>query len=318
MAFDIAFIGLGAIGYPMAASVRRGMEADAHIHIFDVNGDACRKFQSEFARIGRVEIGNSPSNVAARAKVVISMVPGPKEVQHVYLHATNGIIAAPRDEERLLIECSTIDAQTARSVADDMKLAGRGLYVDAPVSGGVPAAEVGTLSFMIGHEVPTPGDRMAERLQQIITMMGDPEKLFWCGTMGTGLSAKISNNYISCSVLLLVAEAMATGIACGVDTQVLWNIIHNSTGQTFMGDNVCPAPGVVPHAPSSNGWKLGFKTQMFLKDLSLGIEAARRASIQPTMAEAAYTVYENAAKDPRCKDRDGSSVYLYITDSKEA
>lgn len=118
----------------MAASVRRGMEAGAHLHVFDVNGDACRKFQTEFANIGRVEIGNSPSDVAARAKAVISMVPGTKEVQHVYLHANNGIIAAPRDEERLLIECSTIDAQTARSVADDIKLAGRGVYVDAPVS----------------------------------------------------------------------------------------------------------------------------------------------------------------------------------------
>jgi hypothetical protein len=141
---------------------------------------------------------------------------------------------------------------------------------------------------------------MGQRLREIITVMGDPNKLFWCGSVGSGLAGKISNNYISCSVLLLIAEAMAIGVKSGVDPKMLQKIIHNSTGQTFMGDNVCPVPDVVPHAPSSNNWRLGFKTQMFLKDLSLGIEAARQQDLQPTMAEAAYRVFEKASKDPRC------------------
>ncbi|KAJ4249946.1 hypothetical protein NW757_007375 [Fusarium falciforme] len=147
--------------------------------------------------------------------------------------------------------------------------------------------------------------------------MADPEKIFWCGSVGSGLAAKISNNYISCSVLLLIAEAMAIGVKSGVDPKMLHKIIHNSTGQTFMGDNVCPIPNVVPHAPSSNAWRLGFKTQMFLKDLSLGIEAAKRENIEPTIAKAAYGVFEEASKDPRCIDRDGSSVYLHITNAKD-
>ncbi|KAF5009345.1 hypothetical protein FDECE_4443 [Fusarium decemcellulare] len=317
MDFNVGFIGLGAIGYPMAASIREKLPKNSIIHVFDVHRPSCEKFRHEFGAIGPVEIEDSPRNVASKAEVVVSMVPGATQVEDVYLDAKDGIIAAAKNGHRLLVECSTIDTETARRVSRQIQEAGQGKYVDAPVSGGVPAAEKGTLSFMIGHAEPGPDDATGERLRQVVSMMGDREKLFWCGPIGSGLAAKISNNYISCSVLLLVAEAMAIGVKSGVDPKMLQKIIHSSTGQTFMGDNVCPVPGVVAHAPSSNDWRLGFKTQMFLKDLSLGIEAAKRENLEPTMATAAYAVFENASKDPRCIDRDGSSVYLHITDSSE-
>jgi hypothetical protein len=153
---------------------------------------------------------------------------------------------------------------------------------------------------MVGHAAPKEGVAFDDRLQRVIMMMADATKVFWCGQVGLGLAAKISNNYISCSVLLLVAEAMAIGVESGVDPKLLHEIIHNSTGQTFMGDNVCPIPDVVPHAPSSNSWRLGFRTQMFLKDLSLGIDAAHQLNLHSSMAEAAYKVYEKASEDPQC------------------
>lgn len=131
-------------------------------------------------------------------------------------------------------------------------------------------------------------------------MMGDPQKVFYCGKLGAGLAAKISNNYLSCSILLAVAEAMAIGVRSGVDEKLLHDIIHNSTGQTFMADHVQPVPGVVPHAPSSNNYRLGFKTQMMIKDLSLGVQARHATGIIPTVAEAALRVYEKAAVDPQC------------------
>ncbi|KAH7133878.1 NAD binding domain of 6-phosphogluconate dehydrogenase-domain-containing protein [Dactylonectria macrodidyma] len=320
MDFNVGFIGLGAIGYPMAASIRHKSSKNIVLHIFDVHKPASERFKDEFGSIGPVEVEDSPRDVASKADVVVTMVPGAAEVKSVYLDSKDGIVAASKNNQRLLIECSTIDTATAREVSRQIQEAGQGTYADAPVSGGVPAAEKGNLSFMIGHVEPAPGDtNMAgERLRQVVTMMGDPEKLFWCGNVGSGLAAKISNNYISCSVLLLIAEAMAIGVKSGVDAKMLHKIIHNSTGQTFMGDNVCPVPDVVPHAPSSNAWRLGFKTQMFLKDLSLGIEAAERESLEPTMAKAAYSVFEKASKDPRCIDRDGSSVYLHITDTQDS
>ncbi|KAJ4157054.1 hypothetical protein NW754_008696 [Fusarium falciforme] len=317
MDFNVGFIGLGAIGYPMAAAIRRKLPSSASFHVFDVYKPSAERFSSEFGSVGPVHIETSPRDVASKAHVVVSMVPGPREVESIYLDPKTGIVAALGNENRVLLECSTIDTETARKVSQLVREAGQGIYADAPVSGGVPAAEKSTLSFMIGHPEPAADDAAAARLQQVVTAMADPEKIFWCGSVGSGLAAKISNNYISCSVLLLIAEAMAIGVKSGVDPKMLHKIIHNSTGQTFMGDNVCPVPNVVPHAPSSNAWRLGFKTQMFLKDLSLGIEAAKRENIEPTIAKAAYGVFEEASKDPRCIDRDGSSVYLHITNAKD-
>ncbi|KAI0123384.1 NAD binding domain of 6-phosphogluconate dehydrogenase-domain-containing protein [Xylariales sp. AK1849] len=314
MDFNVGFIGLGAIGYPMAASIRRALPEQFILHILDVYTPACERFREELQGYGPIEIEYSPSEIASKVDAVVSMVPGPSEVKHVYLNTSEGIIAATPNPKRVLLECSTIDTESARDIAAQIQEARRGVYVDGPVSGGVPAAEKANLSFMLGFPEPSTGDVTGERLRQIVNVMGDPEKLFWCGAVGSGLAAKISNNYISCSVLLLIAEAMAIGVKSGVDKKMLHKIIQNSTGQTFMGDNVCPVPDVVPHAPSSNEWKLGFKTQMFLKDLSLGINAARRENLQPIMAEAAYGVFEKASRDSRCIDRDGSSVYLYIMD----
>lgn len=172
---------------------------------------------------------------------------------------------------------------------------------------------------MIGHEAPSEGKVFAiqaSRIGQVLTMLGRPEKFFWCGRLGAGLAAKISNNYISCTILLVIAEAMAIGVKHGIDPKLLQDIIHNSSGQSFMGDHVNPVPGVVPHAPSSNNWKLGFKTQMMVKDIGLGVEAAKKVGIKPTMAEAAVELWKQAAEDPRCIDRDGSSIWLHINDIK--
>lgn len=168
------------------------------------------------------------------------------------------------------------------------------------IQGGVPGANSGTLSFLIGHNKPSDTDPVSHRLETVAAMMGNPKKFFYCGKLGAGLAAKISNNYLSCSILLAVAEAMAIGIRSGVDEKLLHDVIQNSTGQNFMADVVQPVPGIVPDAPSSNNYKLGFKTQMMIKDLGLGIRAGYATGIKPSIAEAAYRVYEKASIDPRC------------------
>jgi 3-hydroxyisobutyrate dehydrogenase len=141
---------------------------------------------------------------------------------------------------------------------------------------------------------------MSVRLETIISMMGSKEKIFYCEKLGAGLAAKIANNYLSCSTILAVAEAMAIGIKSGIDRRLLYEVIHNSTGQSWILDNVHPVPGVVSHVPSSNDYKPGFKTQMMIKDLSLGVEAGHLTGIEPIMAEAALRVFEKAAVDPQC------------------
>lgn len=118
----------------MAANLRKKMSKDRAIYVFDVFRPACERFVEEFSSLGPVEIVDSPRAAAAAADVVVSMVPGSKEVKAVYLDRTNGIIAAPADPERLVLECSTVDTETARSVAKTIQVAGRGVYVDSPVS----------------------------------------------------------------------------------------------------------------------------------------------------------------------------------------
>jgi 3-hydroxyisobutyrate dehydrogenase-like beta-hydroxyacid dehydrogenase len=104
------------------------------------------------------------------------------------------------------------------------------------------------------------------------------------------------------------------GVAHGLDPTALYSVIKNSTGQSWMCDHVCPIPNVQREywVPSNSGYRPGFKTQMMLKDLGLGIEAAQRVGVEPSMALTAMEVWERASEDGRCRDRDGSSVYLHV------
>lgn len=167
--------------------------------------------------------------------------------------------------------------------------------------------------MLIGHPKPTDTNPTSKRLSTTLSMMGSPHKFFYLSSLGAGLTAKISNNYLSGTILLATAEALAIGVAQGLDPKDLYSVIRASTGQSWMCDHVLPIPNVADiWVPSNSGYKPGFKTQMMLKDLGLGIESAKQVGISPVMAEAALDVWESASKDERCYDRDGSSVYLHI------
>lgn len=144
-------------------------------------------------------------------------------------------------------------------------------------------------------------DPQASLAREVVSMMAHPDKIFLCGQLGNGLAAKISNNYLSGTFLVAIAEAMAIGIRSGVDKKVLAEVIRNSSGDSWMGRNLMPVPGVVPDAPSSNGYKPGFRQELMIKDLSLGIDAAKKNGIEPTMANTAVEHSKKAAKDPRIK-----------------
>lgn len=127
-------LGLGAIGYPMAAAIRHGLAETSVLYILDVNRETSERFTREFGSKGPVEIEDSPRAIASKADVIISMLPGASEVEHVYIDPEDGIIAATKNSQRLLVECSTIDTETARKVASQIQEAGQGVYADAPVS----------------------------------------------------------------------------------------------------------------------------------------------------------------------------------------
>ncbi|KAF2730219.1 3-hydroxyisobutyrate dehydrogenase-like protein [Polyplosphaeria fusca] len=312
MSENYAFIGLGAMGYPMASNIRKQTPPSSTLYINDISATACSRFISEHASYGPIQTTSSARAAAQNAKVVISIVPGASDVKKVYLDPTDGVIAASPDPERLLCECSTIDVASTREVGEALMARGIGTYIDTPVSGGVPAAEHGDLSMLIGHSAPGESSRTSQRLSRVLGILGAPERFFYLGSLGAGLTAKIANNYLSGTIMLATAEALAIGVAQGLDPAALYSVIKASTGQSWMCDHVMPIPNVVPTVPSSGGYRPGFKTQMMIKDLGLGIESGRQVGVRPVMAEAAMGVWESASRDQRCVDRDGSSVYLHI------
>ena len=177
-------------------------------------------------------------------------------------------------------------------------------------------------------------DPKAKQIRDITSMMGNPNKIFLCGQLGNGLAAKISNNYLSGTFLVAISEAMAIGIRSGVDKNVLATVISNSSGMSWMGEHMNPVPGIIPEAPSSNDYKPGFRHELMVKDMTLGIEAGKKHGIEPTMANTAVKACKTASKDPRCEVRknrmpfrkffadcvqgkDASSVYVSITDGKD-
>lgn len=168
--------------------------------------------------------------------------------------------------------------------------------------------------MLVGHAAPSDDDPVSQRLAHTLGLMGSPSKFFYLNKLGAGLTAKICNNYLSGTVLLATAEAIAIGVKHGIDPSALYQVIKNSTGQSWMCDHVAPVPNIQTEywVPSNSGYRPGFKTQMMLKDLGLGIESGKSVGIEPSMAEAAMKVWERAAVDERCMDRDGSSVYLHI------
>ncbi|USP76882.1 3-hydroxyisobutyrate dehydrogenase [Curvularia clavata] len=308
---------LGAMGYAMASNIRMKMPRTSTLFINDINASACTRFTSEYSSYGTIEIASSAKEAAENARYLISIVPDSKDVRSVYLDEQTGVIAARKDPERIMLECSTIDVQTTKAVGSALQEAGIGTYIDGPVSGGMPAAQAGTLALLIGYPSPSSplaNPNLSPRLTHLLSMLGPASKTIYLSHLGAGLTAKIANNYISGTVLLATAEALALGVSHGLDPEELYKVIKSSTGQSWMCDHVMPIPNVQKEywVPSNSGYKPGFKTQMMIKDLSLGVESARQVGTKCSMAERAVEVWQEAAVDERCRGRDGSSIYLHV------
>jgi 3-hydroxyisobutyrate dehydrogenase len=168
------------------------------------------------------------------------------------------------------------------------------------IQGGVVGAERGTLSFLVGNPADK-SDPMNQRILSIVSMMGLPEKVSFCGPIGTGTAVKIANNSIAACTMMAITEAMSTGIRAGIDKHTLYECIRTSTGQSWVLENMQPCPGLVPHAPSSNGYKVSFLPSMMVKDVSLGVEASLQVGIKPTMLQTALQTFKATVDDPRTK-----------------
>ncbi len=266
----IGFVGLGNMGGPMAANL---LKAGHQVAGFDLAPAA----RDALAKAG----GGGATSVAAAvagAEVVITMLPAGPQVRQVYGGEGGILDRAPKGA--LLIDSSTIDVESARSVA--RAAAERGFdMLDAPVSGGVGGAAAGTLTFMVGGS-----EAGFARALPVLQAMG--KTIVHAGLAGNGQAAKICNNMILGISMIAVSEGFALAEKLGLDWQKLFDISSKSSGQCWAMTSYCPAPGPVPAAPSNRDYQAGFTADMMLKDLKLAQQAAQAAgATTPLGAEAA-------------------------------
>ncbi|MFM0347845.1 3-hydroxyisobutyrate dehydrogenase [Paraburkholderia sp. RL17-347-BIC-D] len=272
---NIAFIGLGNMGLPMATNL---VLAGHTVSGFDISDRALAVF--------RAKGGNSRkalSEAVASADIVISVVRSGGEVMSLYCDEGGVLEFAPPGA--LLIDCSTIGPQWARAVEAKVSQAGFQM-LDAPVAGGQAGAEAAKLTFIVG------GEREAfDRAESVLLQMGT--KVLYAGASGNGQIAKLCNNLIACVSSAAVSEAFILGKKLGVEYQTMYDIITQSTGQCWTLTHNCPVPGPVPTAPSSRGYMPGFAADLMLKDLQLVASAAEEVGASSPFGAKAVALYRH-------------------------
>ena len=289
----IGFIGLGNMGAPMAANL---VKAGHQVTGFDiVTGPA-----AEFASKGGKAAASAAE--AAAGDIVITMLPAGAQVRSVYL-GESGVLANAHPGA-LLIDCSTIDVETARAVASAAKEAHFDM-LDAPVSGGVAGAEAATLTFMVGGEPAA-----FARAQPVLTAMG--HTIVHAGPAGNGQAAKICNNMILGVSMIAVCEAFALADRLGLSAQTLFEVSSKSSGQCWALTSYCPVPGPVPASPANRDYRPGFTAAMMLKDLRLAQQAAGETATATPLGAAAANLYQLFV-DEGTDNLDFSGIYRFIS-----
>jgi 3-hydroxyisobutyrate dehydrogenase len=272
----IAFIGLGNMGGGMAANL---VKAGHHVRAFDLSEDALAR-----AKEAGCETFTNVRDAVKDAEAVVSMLPNGAIVKSVY---TSDVIGHT-PHAATLIDCSTIDVATAREVADAAHAEGYKI-VDAPVSGGIAAANAGTLTFMVGGEI-----HAFEAAKPVLEAMG--KAVIHAGGIGNGQAAKICNNMLLAIHMIGTCEAFAMAEKLGLDAQTFYDISSVSSGQNWSMTSYCPLPGVGPQSPSDNDYQGGFATALMLKDLKLAMEAAESAGANTALGRHAKEIYEAFAE----------------------
>jgi 3-hydroxyisobutyrate dehydrogenase len=290
----VAFLGLGNMGRPMAENL---LKAGHAVQGFDPSAAAL----DAFVAAGGVKAATA-AEAAGGAGIIVTMLPAGPQVRAAYL-GQGGILDAA-SPGALLIDCSTIDVESARAVAGEAERRGFAM-IDAPVSGGTGGATAGTLTFMVGG----PQDAVG-RARPVLEQMG--KTIVHCGAAGTGQAAKICNNMILGITMTAVSEAFALAEKLGLDAQKLFDVSSKSSGQCWSMTSYCPVPGLVPNAPSNRAYQPGFTVDMMLKDLKLAQQAAQQAGAATPLGAEAASLYQLLAL-AGAGSRDFSAMFPYLS-----
>lgn len=269
----VAFIGLGNMGGPMATNL---VKAGHEVTVFDLSAAACEQLSKAGA-----SVASSATDAATDVDYVISMLPAGKHVTGLYVGGEG--LLAQLDASTTVLDCSTIDAATAREVGNAAREMGIG-FMDTPVSGGVAAAAAGTLAFMCGGETET-----FPKAQAILSDMG--KNIFHAGPAGAGQVAKGCNNMLLAIHMIGTCEALEMGARNGLDPKVLSDIMLASSGRNWSLEVYNPYPGVMEKAPASNDYKPGFMVDLMVKDLGLALDIAQNCEFDNAMGQLARSLY---------------------------
>ncbi|MFZ2031353.1 MAG: 3-hydroxyisobutyrate dehydrogenase [Vitreimonas sp.] len=267
----VAFIGLGNMGSGMAANQAK---AGREVVAFDLSADAMARAKEQ-----GMSGAASAAEAVKDANIVITMLPAGQHVREIYEQAI--LPNAPKDA--VLLDCSTIDVDSARTVARDASMQGF-RAADAPVSGGTAAATGGTLTFMVGCR-----DQDFADMEEALKPMA--KAIIRAGDAGAGQAAKICNNMLLGISMIGVCEAFVLAERLGLDPQKFFDISSKASGQCWSLSSYCPWPGPVPAAPSNRDYEGGFAAAMMLKDLRLAQEAAMGLGADTPLGGGAQALY---------------------------
>jgi 3-hydroxyisobutyrate dehydrogenase len=290
----IGFVGLGNMGAPMAANL---VKAGHRVVGYDINANT---LQALAAAGGQTAA--SAAEAARGADVVITMLPAGEHVRDVWLHQ-GGLIEAVKGNAPLLIDCSTIDVESARVVTEAARVAGLEM-LDAPVSGGVGGATAATLTFMVGGS-----EAAFARGLPVLEAMG--KNIVHAGGPGAGQAAKICNNMMLAINMVGVSEGFLLARKLGLDWDRLFRIASTASAQSWALTSYCPAPGPVPAAPSNRDYAAGFTAALMLKDVKLS-QAAADATGSPTPLGAHAMSFYQAVVDAGDGGKDFSVVFRWL------
>lgn len=299
---NIAFIGLGNMGGPMALNL---IKAGGQVTVFDLVPSAMAQLKEQGAKVA-----DSVEQACQGADVVISMLPAGKHVQSLYLgNSENGQsgLVAHLPPGTLVIDSSTIDTATAVNVGKG--LTDKGIkFIDAPVSGGTAGAAAGTLTFIVGGDEADYQDALP-----LLQVMG--KNIFHAGPCGAGQIAKICNNMLLSVLMLGTSEALQMAIDNGLDPKVMSDIMLQSSGRNWTLELYNPCPDVMPNVPSSNDYQGGFMVDLMRKDLGLALETAIKSHSSTPMGAIAQNLYNIHSMQGNGK-RDFSSIFEMFSQHK--
>jgi 3-hydroxyisobutyrate dehydrogenase len=291
----VGFIGLGNMGSGMAANLAK---AGHDVRAFDLSAEALER-----AETNGCKRAGSAAEAVQGVDAVVTMLPAGKHVRDVYESSVIG--TAPTTA--ILMDCSTIDVGTAREEIEKAQSRGYAM-VDAPVSGGIAAAESGTLTFMVGGTEQAFG-----RAREFLDLMG--KAVIHAGGPGAGQAAKICNNMLLGASMIATCETFVLAQKLGLDPQTFFDISSQASGQCWSMTSYCPLPGVGPATPADRDYEGGFAAALMLKDLRLAMEAAQSVDSYTPMGAHAEELYARFAEKLGGAGKDFSGIIKMIDDS---